>query len=179
MPCERVRPSSVVPGRGAPGDARQRRDGDGQDRRGLRLLPQACRRGYRTPTGAPRASFDEPCFAGADGNYPRLLSRLARVDVLVIDDIAIVSVADTERRDLLEVPERTAHDRVCQPTAPERWHDYPRNAQCAASADLADADPFWTANSEPISIARNWLYRPMSGGCDRLGGWTSRPRGMS
>ena len=42
-------------------------------------------------------------LARADGSYPRLLARFARIDVLVLDDWGLVPVQDIERRDLLEI----------------------------------------------------------------------------
>jgi DNA replication protein DnaC len=91
------------------------------------LAQQACRKGYRaTYRRAPRF-FDELRLARADGSYPRLLSRLARVDVLVIDDFAITPVSDTERRDLLEVLEDRYAMRatvISSQLPPDKWHDY-------------------------------------------------------
>jgi DNA replication protein DnaC len=50
------------------------------------LAHQACRKGYRA--GYRRASrlFHELTLARADGTYIRLLGKLARLDVLLIDD---------------------------------------------------------------------------------------------
>jgi len=91
------------------------------------LAQQACRKGYRALYRRAPRLFDELRLARADGSYPRLLSRLARVDVLVIDDFAIAPVADTERRDLLEVLEDRYGLRatvLSSQLPPERWHDY-------------------------------------------------------
>src|SRR4029079_903312 len=60
------------------------------------LAQQACRKGHRAMYRRASRFFDELRLARADGSYPRLLARLARVDVLVIDDFAISPVADTE-----------------------------------------------------------------------------------
>src|SRR6266542_4398078 len=69
------------------------------------LAHQACRKGHRA--GYRRASrlFHELALARADGTYVRLLAKLARLDVLVIDDWGLVPVQDAERRDLLEILE--------------------------------------------------------------------------
>ena len=45
--------------------------------------------------------------ARADGTFPRVLARFARLDLLVPDDFAIAPISDTERRDLLDG--RNAH----------------------------------------------------------------------
>lgn len=64
-------------------------------------LPQSHRAIYR------RASrlFSELGLARADGSYPRLLARLARADVFVIDDWAMAPITEVGRRDLLEILE--------------------------------------------------------------------------
>ena len=91
------------------------------------LAQQACRKGYRALYRRAPRFFDELRLARADGSYPRLLARLARVDVLVIDDFAIAPVSDTERRDLLEVLKDRYEMRatvISSQLPPDRWHDY-------------------------------------------------------
>lgn len=53
---------------------------------------------------APRL-FSELLMAKADGSYHRMLSRLAKVDLVVVDDLGLAVLNDSERRDLLEVVE--------------------------------------------------------------------------
>lgn len=53
---------------------------------------------------APRL-FSELLMAKADGSYHRLLSRLAKTDLIVIDDLGLAALSDAERRELLEVIE--------------------------------------------------------------------------
>lgn len=91
------------------------------------LAQQACRKGYRAMYRRAPRFFDELRLARADGSYSRLLTRVARVDVLVIDDFAIAPVSDTERRDLLEVLEDRYATRatvISSQLPQERWHDY-------------------------------------------------------
>ena len=100
------------------------------------LANQACRKSHRAIYRRASRLFDELRLARADGTYPRLLARLARFDVLVIDDFAIAPLADTERRDLLEVLEDRHGTRstiVTSQLAPADWHDY------LADPTLADA----------------------------------------
>ena len=55
-----------------------------------------------------------------------LLARLARIDVLVIDDWGLVPVAERERRDLLEIIEDRYRQRstvLCSQLLIEKWHD--------------------------------------------------------
>ncbi len=75
---------------------------------------------------APRL-FDELRLARADGSYPRLLARLARLDVLSIDDFGIAPLTDPERRDLLEILEDRYEARATIITSqldPKHWHEY-------------------------------------------------------
>ena len=91
------------------------------------LAHQACRKGYRALYRRAPRLFDELKLARADGTYQRLLARIARVDVLVIDDFAIAPITDTERRDLLELFEDRQETRATIITSqldPKHWHDY-------------------------------------------------------
>jgi DNA replication protein DnaC len=66
-------------------------------------------------------------LAHADGTYPRLLARLARVDVLVIDDWGLSPLKDEERRDLLEIMEDRygLKSTIWTSQLPvEIWHDH-------------------------------------------------------
>ena len=100
------------------------------------LAQQACRKGFRAVYRRAPRLFDELRLARADGTLARLLGRLARVDVLVIDDFAIAPVSDEERRDLLEILEDRYGMRstiVTSQLDPANWHDY------LADPTLADA----------------------------------------
>jgi DNA replication protein DnaC len=101
--------------------------GTGKTYVGCALAQQACRKGYRAMYRRASRFFDELRLARADGSYPRLLARIARIDVLVIDDFAIAPVTESERRDLLEVLEDRYSERATVITSqlpPDRWHDY-------------------------------------------------------
>jgi len=91
------------------------------------LAHQACRKGHRALYRRAPRFFDELKLARADGSYPRMLARLARIDVLVLDDFAIAPVSDQDRRDLLEVLEDRQESRATIMTSqldPKHWHDY-------------------------------------------------------
>lgn len=53
---------------------------------------------------APRL-FESLQQAHGDGSHLRLLDKLSRVQLLIIDDFLLTSLVDTERRDLLEIIE--------------------------------------------------------------------------
>jgi DNA replication protein DnaC len=91
------------------------------------LAQQACRQGHRALYRRASRLFDELTLARADGSYSRLLNRLARIDLLVIDDWGLATVADTERRDLLDVMEDRDGTRSTIMTSQlpiEKWHDH-------------------------------------------------------
>jgi DNA replication protein DnaC len=87
---------------------------------------QACRKGYRATYRRASRLFDEMLLARADGTYVRLLTRLARLDVLVIDDWGLEQPDERQRHDLLEVLEDRHGIRSTIMTSqlpPEKWHD--------------------------------------------------------
>ena len=90
------------------------------------LAEAACRRGYRAlRTRVPRLLGDL-AIARADGSYGATLSRLAKLDVLVLDDLLIAPLKDTERRDLLEVLEDRYDHRstvVTSQVPTKTWHE--------------------------------------------------------
>lgn len=69
------------------------------------LAQRACREGYSAYYVRLPRLFHSLQIARADGSYLKELSRLAKVDVLVIDDLGLAPIGDQERRDLHEVME--------------------------------------------------------------------------
>jgi DNA replication protein DnaC len=91
------------------------------------LAHQACRRGHRAYYRRASRLFDDLRLARADGTYARLLAKLARLDVLVVDDWALTPLQDHERRDFLEILEDRSGSRATIVTSqlpPAQWHDY-------------------------------------------------------
>jgi DNA replication protein DnaC len=91
------------------------------------LAQQACRKGYRAYYRRASRLFDDLRLARADGTYGRLLGKLARMDVLVLDDWGLAPVQDQERRDLLEILEDRYGSRstiVTSQLPPAQWHDH-------------------------------------------------------
>jgi len=98
------------------------------------LANAACRKGYRALYRRAPRLFDELMLAHADGTYPRLLARLAKVDVLVIDDWGLAAPTDQERRDLLEILEDRYGLRSTIMTSQlplSKWHDHLGNPTMA------------------------------------------------
>lgn len=91
------------------------------------LAQQACRQGYRALYRRAPRLYQELALARADGTYPRTLARLARVDVLVIDDWAMAPLAAEQRQDLLEILEDRYGNRstiIASQLDTKRYHDY-------------------------------------------------------
>lgn len=86
----------------------------------------ACRKGLSAMYRRASRFFDELALARADGSYPRLLARIAKVSVLVLDDWGMTPVREAERRDMLEVLDDRYGSRATIMTSqvpPEKWHD--------------------------------------------------------
>jgi DNA replication protein DnaC len=91
------------------------------------LAQQACRKGHRALYRRAARLFSELTLARADGSYARVLAKIARADVLVIDDFAMTPITDAERRDLFEVLDDRHGNRstiISSQVPHKRFHDY-------------------------------------------------------
>lgn len=91
------------------------------------LAQQCCRRGLRTLYWRMSRLLDELGLARADGTYPKLLARLARFDVLVLDDWGLPKLTENGRHDMLEVLEDRYDLRstiVTSQLPVKHWHEY-------------------------------------------------------
>jgi DNA replication protein DnaC len=90
------------------------------------LAQKACRMGMSAYyVRAPRLLQDLAVSRG-DGTYGRLLARLAKVELLAIDDWLLSPLKDSERRDLLEVIEeryQRASTLVAGQLSVKDWHE--------------------------------------------------------
>jgi DNA replication protein DnaC len=87
----------------------------------------ACRRGYRTIYRRLPRLLEELTVARADGSYAKLLARLERAQVLIIDDWGLTPLKDSHRRDILEIIE-DRHGRTSTVITSQlplsKWHGY-------------------------------------------------------
>ena len=90
------------------------------------LANSACRSGHSAYYIRLPRLLQELHIARGDGSYGKLLTRLAKYTILVIDDWGLAKLGDKERRDILEVLE----DRhgitstiVASQIPTEKWHD--------------------------------------------------------
>lgn len=90
------------------------------------LAQKACRDGYSALYTRAQSLFRDLAMARADGSLRNLLARLARIDVLVIDDWAIAPLSKPERRDFWEICEDRYQVRSTVLTSQlpvARWHE--------------------------------------------------------
>jgi DNA replication protein DnaC len=85
----------------------------------------ACRHGFTAQYARTPRLVHELAVSRGDGTYARLLARLAKLDLLAIDDWLLAPLTDAERRDLLEViedrTERTS-TLIATQLPPAAWH---------------------------------------------------------
>lgn len=100
------------------------------------LAHKACREGYSAQYVRLTRLLRELTIAKGDGQYPKLLTSLAKVDVLILDDWGLTKLSAENRRDLLEVLEDRHGRRSTIATSQlpiEEWHGV------IGDATLADA----------------------------------------
>lgn len=90
------------------------------------LANRACRSGLSSfYVRAPRL-FHDVALARADGSYPKLMNKLAKTKVLVVDDLGLAPLNDPQRRDLLEIIEDRqglSSTIVASQLPVENWHE--------------------------------------------------------
>ena len=110
--------------------------GTGKTFLGVALAQAACRKGHRALIARTSRLLSELAVARGDGSYAAMLEKLARLDVLVLDDFLIAPLKDQERRDLLEVLE-DRYDRgstvITSQVPTKTWHE------ALADPTIADA----------------------------------------
>lgn len=88
---------------------------------------QACRNGLRVLYRRMPRLLDEISLARADGSYPKFLAKLARYDLLILDDWGLRPLKDGQRHDILEIIEDRYDLRstlVTSQIPKEKWHDH-------------------------------------------------------
>ena len=90
------------------------------------LAQKACRDGYRTVYFYSPKLFREIQAGQADGSLPALLKKLAKVNLLVIDDFGLEKANAALYRDFLEILDDrhlTASTLITSQFPPSRWHE--------------------------------------------------------
>jgi DNA replication protein DnaC len=89
------------------------------------LGQKACREGYTVVYRRASRLLDEVAQARADGTHFLLLQRLAKTDVLIIDDFGLEILGPGPRKDLLEILEDrygTSSTVITSQLEPKDWH---------------------------------------------------------
>lgn len=110
--------------------------GVGKTYLGCALGQAACRRGLRVTYRRMPRLFDELSLAKADGTYGKLLRKLAKADVLILDDLGLGVLDEPQRHDLLEVLEDRygrSSTVITSQLPVKKWHEW------IANPTLADA----------------------------------------
>lgn len=90
------------------------------------LANAACRQGRTALYQRLPRLFEELAVARGDGRYARLMTSLAKADVLILDDWGLALLDDERRRDLLEVLDERYQTRSTIITSQlplATWHD--------------------------------------------------------
>jgi DNA replication protein DnaC len=98
------------------------------------LAHKACQNSFKTLYARAPRLLHNVAISRADGSYNKFLARLAKLDLLVIDDFALIALADDLSRDFLEIID----DRVgCRSTViasqlpVDHWHETITNSTIA------------------------------------------------
>lgn len=94
----------------------------------------ACRNSLSTRYFRLGRLLSDLALARADGSLVKLLTKLARTELLILDDWGLTPLKDAERRDLLDILEdryRTKATLVTSQLPIEHWHDYIGNPTLA------------------------------------------------
>lgn len=90
------------------------------------LVNRACRNGYRGMYLRGPGFYYQMALSRGDGSYGKIMNKLSKTHVLIIDDFGLTPMTDPERRDLLEVIEER-HGRastiITSQLPIENWHE--------------------------------------------------------
>lgn len=89
------------------------------------FVERACRRGFKAAYVRLPRLLQQLAIGRGDGSYARILDRLARLDLLAIDDWLLAPLGDSERRDLVEVVEdrsERASTLIASQVPTKNWH---------------------------------------------------------
>ena len=87
---------------------------------------KACREGFTVQYFRAPRLLGELTLAKADGRYPKIMTALAKTDLLILDDWATALLTDDNRRDMLEIMEDRYQRRstlVAAQLPLDHWHE--------------------------------------------------------
>lgn len=89
------------------------------------FVQSACRHGFTATSVRTPRLVHELAVSRGDGTYAQRLAKLAKLDLLAIDDWLLAPLTDAERRDVLEVIEGRTERRstlIASQLPPTAWH---------------------------------------------------------
>lgn len=89
------------------------------------FVQSACRHGFTATSVRTPRLVHELAVSRGDGTYAQRLAKLAKLDLLAIDDWLLAPLTDAERRDVLEVIEDRTERRstlIASQLPPTAWH---------------------------------------------------------
>lgn len=90
------------------------------------LAQKACREGFNSIYERLPRLFQELTIAKGDGRYIKILDKIGRVDVLILDDWGITIMNESQRKDLLEIIEDRYNTRstiIASQLPLDKWHE--------------------------------------------------------
>lgn len=149
------------------------------------LAHQACRQGLsRRYWRVPRL-FEEIRTARGDGSYLKLLKRLAKSPMLILNDWGLTALSTQDRADLLEILDDRLNARstvICSQLPVDTWHAY-LGAKTAEDLQTGTGDdsgynngahpsPVWKEGVFVVGAmwSREYLH------CCCIAGWPQAPR---
>ena len=100
--------------------------GTGKSYLACALVERACRSGFSATYVRSARLLQDLAVARGDGSYRRMLVKLAKLDVLAIDDWLLTPPTDSERADMLEVLEDRSEQRstiIATQLPVKSWHE--------------------------------------------------------
>lgn len=100
------------------------------------LINSACRHGFRALYSRTQRMLQNLAIARADGSYQKILSKLSKIDLLVLDDFGLAALTDDTSRDLLEVIDdrcKSSSTIIASQLPIDHWH------QTITNSTIADA----------------------------------------
>ena len=86
---------------------------------------KACRDGFTVQYHRVSRLFDELGYAHGDGRYPKIIRKIARTDLVILDDWGLAKLTAPQRRHLLEILEDRYQRRstlIASQLPVEHWH---------------------------------------------------------
>lgn len=90
------------------------------------LAQKACREGFQSSYQRVSLLLSEMAIARGDGRYHKLLEKLSKVDVLLLDDWGLQVLNESQCRDIMEIVEDRYNVRstiITSQFSVERWHE--------------------------------------------------------